>query len=78
MVPLTSYVVDSFVAYFVHYLLGPQCKIAYVRKQPLICVTKISCYYILIIFSYWQDYNLIFAMSLKQEQDSKLQKLQGF
>ena len=78
MVPFTSYVVDSFVAYFAHYLLGPKCKIAYDRKQPLTCVTKMSCYYILIIFSYWQDYNLIFVMLLKQEQDSKLRKFQGF
>ena len=33
-------------AYFVHYLLGPHCKIFYVWKQPLICVNKIRCYYI--------------------------------
>ena len=28
-------------------MLGPHCKITYVEKQPLIYVTKISCYYIL-------------------------------
>ena len=28
--------------------------------------------------SYWQDYNLIFDMLLKQTWDSKMQKLQDF
>ena len=31
-----------------------------------------------IFCSYWQDYNLIFDMLLKQEYDLELQKWQGF
>ena len=42
-----SYIAYASNAYFVHYLLGPHCKFTYVWKQPLIYVTKISCYYIL-------------------------------
>ena len=43
IVLVSLYVVHGSIAY----LLVSQCKITYVRKQLLICITKISCYNIL-------------------------------
>ena len=44
-------------------MLSPHCKITYVSKQPLIHVTKISCYYIL---NYKKNCLIILAKFLKK------------